>query len=133
VKVNSEGRSPSFWTRCFHVATVAILCLCSSAVTLRGQSIYVSPLILRTSLLPGESTMKIVSIKNNTDRNLLFTVAKKDWDAMDDGQVEVLDPGTIASSLCDWFILEEEEFEVKAGASEELELCYGCTTCGFSS
>jgi len=117
-----QTRTFSFFAKCFHFAGVLLLCLCISAVTLKGQGIQVAPLLLRTFLLPGESRVETVTITNSTDEDLLFAVAKTDWDARDNGSVEVLDLGMIASSLCDWFAFEYEEFEVKAGTSEELEL-----------
>ena len=122
MNVNDQTRSQFSWDRLLSVAAVFIACVCLCAVPLRGQGILISPLIVYTSLLPGESRTVIITVYNDTNADLLFIVTKKDWDARHDGSVEVLEPGTIASSLCDWFTFDKQEFEVKAGATEELVL-----------
>jgi len=108
-----------------HLLICIALLLGSIAVLyaeVQGQGMRVSPLLIETSLNPGEARTEIIKIGNPTEEDLLVQLRKTDFYMTEYGGLEFLEVGKSSFSLASWLALPAEELIVKAGKTESLNL-----------
>jgi len=83
----------------------------------------VRPMLIETSLAPGETHTELVEIQNSTEDDLVVQISKIDFSISKDGDLQLLEAGISPSSLDDWLSLPTTELVVKRGKTEKLRVC----------
>lgn len=107
--------------------TILLLCLilggaALASASLEGQGIKVTPMLIEISLAPGESYKQIIRLTNSAEETVTVLIGKTDFAIMQDGVLDLLEAGSLPTSLTSWFSLPTNEITVEGGETETLAL-----------
>lgn len=117
----------------FRLIIFSVICTTLFPLKLHSQDFEVAPASLKFRVLPGESEVKTVTVKNHGNQKETITIQIQDFLVGRDGNMEMLPSGTTRNSISNWININPTFLELQPNESGTIQINLQSSTEDISS